>query len=196
MQRNEKLVHLTNRKRKGVKSVLQSRLLKKAKKGDEKAFCKLIEQEKIKLYKMAFLYMKNEDDALDVVQETVTKAFIHIKTLKEERYFSTWITRILINTALETIRKNQNIVPINNQIIENEIANHHEERIDLVSAISQLEEKYKTVIILKYYQDLTVPVISEILQCPQGTVKSNLHRGIIELKKILTKGGVKYGEGN
>lgn len=196
MLRNEKLVHLTNRKRKGVKSVLQSRLLKKAKKGDEKAFCKLIEQEKIKLYKMAFLYMKNEDDALDVVQETVTKAFIHIKTLKEERYFSTWITRILINTALETIRKNQNIVPINNQIIENEIANHHEERIDLVSAISQLEEKYKTVIILKYYQDLTVPVISEILQCPQGTVKSNLHRGIIELKKILTKGGVKYGEGN
>lgn len=176
--------------------MLQSRLLKKAKKGDEKSFCKLIEQEKIKLYKMAFLYMKNEDDALDVVQETVTKAFIHIKTLKEERYFSTWITRILINTALETIRKNQNIVPINNQIIENEIANHHEERIDLVSAISQLEEKYKTVIILKYYQDLTVPVISEILQCPQGTVKSNLHRGIIELKKILTKGGVKYGEGN
>lgn len=176
--------------------MLQSRLLKKAKKGDEKAFCKLIEQEKIKLYKMAFLYMKNEDDALDVVQETVTKAFIHIKTLKGERYFSTWITRILINTALETIRKNQNIVPINNQIIENEIANHHEERIDLVSAISQLEEKYKTVIILKYYQDLTVPVISEILQCPQGTVKSNLHRGIIELKKILTKGGVKYGEGN
>ena len=196
MQRNEKLVHLTNRKRKGVKSVLQSRLLKKAKKGDEKAFCKLIEQEKIKLYKMAFLYMKNEDDALDVVQETVTKAFIPIKTLKGEGSFSTWITRILINTALETIRKNQNIVPINNQIIENEIANHHEERIDLVSAISQLEEKYKTVIILKYYQDLTVPVISEILQCPQGTVKSNLHRGIIELKKILTKGGVKYGEGN
>lgn len=179
-----------------MKKVFQTKLLKKAKSGDEKAFCKLIEQEKIKLYKMAFLYMKNENDALDVVQETVTKAFLHIKTLKEESYFSTWITRILINTALESIRKNQHIVPIDQRIIEKEFSSQMEERIDLVSAISQLEEKYKTVIILKYYQDLTIPTISELLNCPEGTVKSNLHRGIIELKKILTKGGVKYGEGN
>ncbi|NLY80568.1 MAG: sigma-70 family RNA polymerase sigma factor [Lysinibacillus sp.] len=176
--------------------MFQSRLLKKAKKGDDKAFSKLIEQEKIKLFKMALLYMKNEDDALDVVQETVMKAFIHINTLKEEKYFSTWVTRILINTALETIRKKQNIVPINNQIIETEITNQHEERIDLAGAIRQLDEKYKTVILLRYYKDLTVPEIAELLECPQGTVKSNLHRGMIELKKLLTKGGVKYGEGN
>lgn len=176
--------------------MFQSRLLKKAKKGDDKAFSKLIEQEKIKLFKMALLYMKNEDDALDVVQETVMKAFIHINTLKEEKYFSTWVTRILINTALETIRKKKNIVPINNQIIETEITNQHEERIDLAGAIRQLDEKYKTVILLRYYKDLTVPEIAELLECPQGTVKSNLHRGMIELKKLLTKGGVKYGEGN
>lgn len=176
--------------------MFQSRLLKKAKKGDDKAFSKLIEQEKIKLFKMALLYMKNEDDALDVVQETVMKAFIHINTSKEEKYFSTWVTRILINTALETIRKKQNIVPINNQIIETEITNQHEERIDLAGAIRQLDEKYKTVILLRYYKDLTVPEIAELLECPQGTVKSNLHRGMIELKKLLTKGGVKYGEGN
>lgn len=176
--------------------MLQSRVLKKAKKGDEKAFCKLIEQEKMKLYKMAFLYMKNEEDALDVVQETIMKAFIHIHSLKEEKYFSTWITRILINTALETIRKNQQIVPMNNLMLETEVTNQHEERMDLVGAISQLDDKYKTVIILKYYQDLTVPDIAEMLECPQGTVKSNLHRGMIELKKLLTKGGVTYGEGN
>lgn len=67
--------------------MFQPSLLKKAKKGDEKAFSKLIEQEKIKLYKMAFLYMKNEEDALDVVQETVMKAFVHIKSVKEEKFF-------------------------------------------------------------------------------------------------------------
>jgi RNA polymerase sigma-70 factor, ECF subfamily len=175
--------------------VFQSSLLKQAKKGEEYAFSKLIEQEKIKLYKMAFLYMKNEEDALDVVQETVMKAFIHINSLKEEKYFSTWITRILINAALDVIRKDNKVIPIHELVAETEIVNQHEERMDLFSAISNLEEKYKTVIILKYYKDLTVPDISEILQCPQGTVKTNLHRGINELKKNLTQGGAKYGQG-
>lgn len=86
-------------------------------------------------------------------------------------------------------------MPIHELVIEQDISNHHEERLDLISAISNLDEKYKTVIILKFYKDLTVPDISEILQCPQGTVKTNLHRGINELKKILTQGGAKYGEG-
>ena len=61
-------------------------LLAKAKKGNDKAFLKLIEEEKVKLYKMAYIYMKNESDALDVVQETVTKAYASIHTLKEEKY--------------------------------------------------------------------------------------------------------------
>lgn len=176
--------------------MFNSSLLKKSKKGDKKAFSTLIEQEKLKLYKMAYLYMKNEDDALDIVQETVMKAFVNINSLKEEKYFSTWITRILINTSLEAIRKNNNVIPIHELVQEQEIANQHEERMDLFSAISNLEEKYKTVIILKYYKDLTVPDISEILQCPQGTVKTNLHRGINELKKMLSQGGAKYGQGN
>ena len=56
----------------------------KAKKGNDKAFIKLMDEEKVKLYKVAYIYMKNEDDALDVVQETVTKAYASIHTLKEE----------------------------------------------------------------------------------------------------------------
>jgi len=72
----------------------------KAKKGNEKAFQALIEIEKHKLYRIAYLYVKKEEDALDVVQETIYKAFISIKQLKDAAYFSTWITRILINTAI------------------------------------------------------------------------------------------------
>ena len=168
--------------------------MKQAKNGNEKAFLKLIEQEKIKLYKMAYMYMKSENDALDIVQETIMKAFIHIKSVKEEKYFSTWITRILINTALEAIRKNNKVVIFDKLIIEPVQSSQQEERMDLLKAIRNLDEKYKTVIILKYYHDLTVSDIAEIVQYPEGTVKTNLHRGLNELKKSFIQGGVDYGQ--
>jgi RNA polymerase sigma-70 factor, ECF subfamily len=86
-------------------------LVKKAKRGNSKAFQKIIEAEKEKLYRMAYLYVKNESDAIDIVHETIYKAFISIKNLKETDYFSTWLMRILINTALDFIKKNKRIIP-------------------------------------------------------------------------------------
>lgn len=71
--------------------------VKLAKKGNAQAFQELIEQEKVKLYKMAYIYMKNEHDALEVFQETVYKTLVSIKSLKEEKYFSTWVTKILMD---------------------------------------------------------------------------------------------------
>lgn len=68
----------------------------------------LLQNEKLKLYKMAYIYMKNENDALDVVQETIARAYSNIHTVKEDRYFATWLMRILINTAIEMLRKIKN----------------------------------------------------------------------------------------
>ena len=81
------------------------KLVARAKKGDADAFQALIHEEKEKLYKMAYVYMRNEDDALEVFQETVYKAFESIATLKNNDYFSTWVTRILINTAIALLEK-------------------------------------------------------------------------------------------
>lgn len=81
-------------------------------KGSHKAFQELMEEQKVKLYKIAFMYVKNEEDALEVFQETIYKALISIKNLKDERYFSTWLTRILINTALDLIKKKSRVVPM------------------------------------------------------------------------------------
>ncbi|WP_107943357.1 MULTISPECIES: sigma-70 family RNA polymerase sigma factor [Metasolibacillus] len=169
-------------------------MLKKAQKGNSDAFLQLIQDEKVKLYKMAYIYMKNEDDALDVVQETVTKAYANINSVKDERYFSTWLMKILINTALEHLRKNSKIVLIQENVKEQGQTFSHDERMDLLHAIEQLEEKYKTVILLKYYQDLSTREIAELLEYPEGTVKTNVHRGLQQLKKFLNKGGVLYGE--
>ncbi|MEQ6354814.1 sigma-70 family RNA polymerase sigma factor [Lysinibacillus sp. M3] len=169
-------------------------LLSKAKKGNDQAFIELLQEEKLKLYKMAYIYMKNENDALDVVQETITRAYANIHTVKEEQYFATWLMRILINTALEMLRKNEKIVPLLEQQPEHEQSLTNDEKLDLLQAIEQLEEKYKTVILLRYYRDLQIKEIADLLGCPEGTVKTNVHRGIQQLKKFLNKEGELYGE--
>ncbi|WP_113929060.1 sigma-70 family RNA polymerase sigma factor [Bacillus sp. P14.5] len=157
--------------------------VKKAKRGNDKAFQELVEEEKNKLYRMAYLYVKNENDAIDIVHETIYKAYVSIKKLKEPDYFTTWLTKILINTALNYIKKNKNIIPF--EEIERYETNEKvpiAENLDLVDALDRLEEKYKTVIILRYYKGLQVNEIANMLDCPEGTVKTNLHRAINKLR--------------
>lgn len=163
-------------------------LVKKAQKGDEQAFLKLIHKEKEKLYRIAFMYMKNESDALDIVQETIYKAYISIKNVKEASYFPTWLTRILINTALDDIKKKNKVISIEQDLLEKIESSQRidsADKLDLLQAIDQLDEKYKTVVILRYYKDLSVKQIAELLECPEGTVKTNLHRSINQLKVKL-----------
>ncbi|WP_153732624.1 sigma-70 family RNA polymerase sigma factor [Sporosarcina obsidiansis] len=165
--------------------MFNSNLLNKAQKGNDRAFVELINPEKEKLYRIAFTYVKNESDALDIVQETIYKAYVSIKNVKEAPYFSTWLTRILINTALDFIKRESKVIPIEQDSLERIESRQHlfsEDKLDLLEAIAQLEEKYKTVIILRFYQDLTVKQIAEVLKCPEGTVKTNLHRAINRLK--------------
>ena len=161
--------------------------VQRAKKGNNKAFQELIEKEKVKLYKIAYVYMKNEEDALEVFQETVYKAFISIKNLKDERYFSTWLTRILINTALDLLNKKKRIIPMDREILESKIDPYlpSETDPDLLHAVIELDEKYKTVLILRFYKDYTVKQIAELLDCPEGTVKTNIHREVNLLREIL-----------
>ncbi|WP_071395108.1 sigma-70 family RNA polymerase sigma factor [Bacillus tuaregi] len=165
--------------------------IKKAKKGNDKAFQELMEEEKNKLYRIAYLYVKNEADALDIVQETIYKAYISIKNLKEINYFSTWLTRILINTALDFIKKKSRVI-LTEEFSHIPNSNEHnvekEESMDLVEAIERLKEPYKTVIILRYYKDFTIKQIADTLDCPEGTVKTHLHRAVNILKLDLREG--------
>ncbi|MEH7390048.1 sigma-70 family RNA polymerase sigma factor [Bacillus sp. JJ1503] len=161
--------------------------VQRAKKGNNKAFQELMEEEKVKLYKIAYVYMKNEVDALEVFQETTYKAFISINNLKDDRYFSTWLSRILINTAIDHLNKRKKIIPIEREILEEKMAPYrsNEEDLDLLQAVMELDEKYKTVLILRFYKDYTVKQIAYVLDCPEGTVKTNIHRGINLLKEKL-----------
>jgi RNA polymerase sigma-70 factor, ECF subfamily len=161
--------------------------VRRAIKGNKKAFQELMEEEKEKLYKIAYVYMKNEADSLEVFQETVYKALLSIGNLKEERYFSTWITKILINNAVDLLRKKKRVIPMDRDVIEFKSAPYieSERHPELLQAVMELDEKYKEILILRFYKDFSVKEISEILDCPEGTVKTKIHRGVNLLRSKL-----------
>lgn len=164
----------------------QLRLVKKAIKGDPDAYGQLIAEHQEYLYKMAYLYVRNEDAALDVVGTVMLNAYQGIRSLKEPQYFKTWITRILIRTAQNELKKRVYYSELDNISLPDRYAGVTlEEKCDLNSVIEQLSEKYRTVIYLKYFSEFTVKEIAFVMNAPEGSVKAYLSRAREELKEIL-----------
>ena len=166
-------------------------LVKRAINGDRDSFEELINIYFDRLYKEAYLRCKYEEDAKEIVQETIYKAYRNIKTLKEPQYFKTWISRILINVANDYLRKNGMIELThdeNSYITKVHNDNNIDVKIDLYNAIDELEDKYKDVIILKYIEDLKLEEISTILDRPVNTIKTHLRKAIKDMKNLLKEG--------
>lgn len=163
------------------------KLVRKAIKGNMAAYGELIAEYQVYLYKTAFLYVKNEADALDAVQECVTRGLLGIEKLREPQYFKTWITRILINCIRQDKKKAPTISL--DEYVETGVENYLiEEKVDLYDAIDSLNDQYKTVVILFYFQELKIREISQILDIPEGSVKASLSRAKKQLRKWLTDG--------
>jgi RNA polymerase sigma-70 factor, ECF subfamily len=156
--------------------------------GDGEAFELLIKQESDKLYKIAFLHVRNKEDALDVIQESVYKAFISIEKLKNPDFFSTWLVKILIRTAYRVLEQRKVLAFIDDDsitdLLDKEVPKY-EQQVDLSYAVSKLKNNYQTVIILFYYNDLSIRDISKTLDKPEGTIKTYLRRARLELKKMI-----------
>ena len=88
-----------------MKNTVSLKLVEKAAKGNREAFGELIIMHQEYLYKLAYMYTKNEQDSLDAVQECAMRAMISMDKLREPRYFKTWITRILINSIYRAQKK-------------------------------------------------------------------------------------------
>ncbi len=177
----------------GIKMKLE-RLVKKAQKGDDKAYLMLFQQYETDIYRMAYVYVKNKEDALDLVQEVAYQSFKKISTLKKTEYFKTWLMKITINCALNLINKNKKVIPLKSNF-EVLIGSEDEDialTVSLHELIDTLKEDEKSVILLKYYDDRTLKEISEILDIPLGTVKSVLYRALGKLRQNLKEVG-NYG---
>jgi len=163
-----------------------TRLVKRAIKGNRSAFEKLVQQNYERIYRTAYLYVHNEEDALDVVQEATYQAFTSIHSLKEPEFFMTWLTKIVIRCSGHLLKRKGSVVPLSDEILSNlpgQVNPNIEESLHLLHAIQELRENYRTVIILFYYYDYSIKAISDVMDIPESTVKTYLSRGKAELKK-------------
>lgn len=170
---------------KEVQHVEQTELAAKAIAGDEDSFTELMGEMQGRLYRMAFSYVRNKDDALEIVQETVYKAFISIHKLKQPQYFSTWLIKISVNCALDYIRKSKKIVLMDKDHEDSYVPEDRGEAIDLYEALSGLDEKSKMAIVMRYFEDMPMKEIANILDMPLSSVKSIIYRGLEKLKVNL-----------
>ncbi|MBQ7780846.1 MAG: sigma-70 family RNA polymerase sigma factor [Lachnospiraceae bacterium] len=162
-------------------------LVKAAKRGKISAFETLFLQEKEYLYRTAFLYMKNESDALDLVQECILQCMLSIGKLRNPEYFRTWMTRILINCARQEWKKKGRFVQAEaeeEQAVSEKVISR-EEQMDLYHAIDNLAYPYNVIIIQKYFAGMKLDEIAQMLEMPIGTVKVYHARAKSRLREFL-----------
>lgn len=134
-------------------------------------------------YRLAYSYVKNEADSLDIIQESIIKALTSIESLKEIEKVKSWFYKIVIRTSIDYIRKNKkynDMVDIS-EIINNGKSDQYKD-LDLYKALDELDETYKTIIILRYSEDMKINDIADILDENPNTVKTRLYAGLKKLK--------------
>lgn len=142
------------------------------------------------MYRLAYTYVHNEEDALDIVQESVYKAIKHSTSINQEDYIKTWLWRIVINTALDFIRKNQKEIVVESFCEHGQDDSYQD--FDTIEALKVLTEKEKAVVVLRFFEDQKLKEIGEILGENTNTVKTILYRSLRKLKLELTKGALDY----
>ena len=142
------------------------------------------------MYRLAYTYVRNEEDALDIVQESAYKAIRYSGRVQKEAYIHTWLWRIVMNTAIDFIRRNRR------EIALEETQETGKEDIyqdfDTLEALKALDERERTVIVLRFFEDLKLEDIAKILDENISTVKTVLYRSLKKLKVRLTEGEMLY----
>lgn len=133
------------------------------------------------LYRFAYSYMKNKEDAMDVVQESVYKALRSCQTLKDENQIASWIYQIVIRTALDMLRKSKREIVGMEEYQEEGVKDKYED-IDVMKSLYTLSEEERTIVILRYFEDRKLKEIATILSEPENTIKSKLYRALKKLK--------------
>ncbi|MBH0231733.1 RNA polymerase sigma factor SigW [Halobacillus yeomjeoni] len=176
--------------------------IKEVKKGDQSAFEDIVSFYQNKVYHICFRMIGNAYEAEDLAQEAFIRAYTNIHTFDNRRKFSTWLYRIATNLTIDRIRKKKPDYHLDAQVRGTEgldmysqlaadqaLPEEEVESLELQTYIHKeilaLPPKYRSVIVLRYLDELPLQDIAEILDIPVGTVKTRVHRGREALRKKL-----------
>ncbi|MBR5931893.1 MAG: sigma-70 family RNA polymerase sigma factor, partial [Lachnospiraceae bacterium] len=133
------------------------------------------------MYRVAWSILRNEADVQDALQDAVLKAWEKRDKLREEKYFRTWMTRILINVCYDTQRMHRKIVPLDKIPVQSSSAPDP----DLAMALEALPEKLRLPLVLCYSEGMTYEEAADVLRIPMTTLRGRIRRGKKELRKEL-----------
>ena len=156
-------------------------LIKRAKQRNPEAFTQLMQSQMKNMYRTARAILMNDEDAADAIQDTILVCWEKLDSLKQDKYFQTWMTRILINKCNEMIRANQRVTyteQLPETATETEVTN-----LEWKEAMAALDEKYRLVLVLYYSQGFRTKEIARMLNIPDSTVRTRLARGREQLAK-------------
>ncbi|MEG0276365.1 MAG: sigma-70 family RNA polymerase sigma factor [Coprobacillus sp.] len=150
---------------------------------------KLVTTNKEKYYRVAFAYVKNREDALDIVHNAIVKAIQKCGFLRKKEYLETWFYRILINESIAHIRKRDKILyfdeSIMSQIEDEDSILDKIIYMNLYSAVDKLSPELKTVIILRFFESMKICDIADITSTNLNTTKARLYKALKILKTYM-----------
>ena len=175
-------------------------VIKLAQEGNSEALKLLFEENKKKIFSLAFQYTRNAEDAEDILQDTFIKAYrsLHRFNIQDGNSFSPWLYRIGINCSIDHLRRNKkrkekDLAQNNMESLASEDVNSNPEntstqkeiREKIDQTLDKLSGQQRIIFILKHYQQLTTREIAEYLNCSEGSVKRQLFRAVSAMKVHL-----------
>ncbi|MDE6673386.1 MAG: sigma-70 family RNA polymerase sigma factor [Acetatifactor sp.] len=146
-------------------------------------FCERVSQYRYQFYITAYAILGNETDAEDAVCNAILNGYEHLTQLKNPKKFKAWMLTITRNEALKLCRKRMDLLGDEN--VERLLPPTYDSHNELWDIVQTLKEEYRIVIVLFYYNELSLKDISDVLDISIGTVKSRLDRGRKLLKDAL-----------
>nr|WP_243108432.1 sigma-70 family RNA polymerase sigma factor [Maliibacterium massiliense] len=147
-----------------------------------------VAENQARFYRLAYGYCKNSDAAMDIVQEAVVRALAGLDRLRDMRAMRTWFYRILVNEAVSYLRKNRRIVLDEDALLHVPHCDPDAaEAIALYQAIDTLDARARTVIMLRYFEDMKLEEIARVTATNINTVKSRLYAALEKLRRVISE---------
>ncbi len=174
----------------------QRALVTRALQGDEKAFGDIVDQYSALMLRTATMIVADRDIAEDVVQDAFIQAWHHLPDLREAGALRPWLMRIVVNQCISFKRRLARTTAFVRQSLSEQeidltaqIADHHKGRLerdwDLAQAIDELPTKQRVVIVLHYYNGMTLPEMAKMLQTSENTLKKRIQAALNNLRRVL-----------
>ena len=151
---------------------------------DREDFSQRVTAMRVGLYRVAASYLRGEDDRLDAIAEAIAKGWEKRGTLRDERLFATWLTRILIRECVNIQRRQRRVIPVE-QMPERPVPLRDERAALLEDALGQLPQRARTMVVLHYMEGYDVRQIARMMGTTRGAVCSGLSRARDRLRALI-----------